>query len=154
MQRPSAMHLPLDIYTLIGRYVGIPFTSSDRTTKGWSSSDRGCIYRPRESQYPGTSRNTIRFTSCTRRGGSRQGTSIYFPSRTARRGRGEPHKGFPSLSFRTHITQRPSPRLPFSTGNRARKSIQAREGRRGAIFRREGLQHLLWIWIQGVDGEY
>lgn len=132
MQRPSAMHLPLDIYTLIGRYVRI-LLPLERSYNKRMILVKAKICLPRESQYPGTSRNTIRFTSCTRRGDrDRARVPIYFPPSTGQEGGlgGGAHKGFSSLSLRTHNAKAIAAPSVFYRKLR-RKSIQAG----GVIFR-------------------
>jgi len=82
MQRSSAMHLPLDIYTLIGRNVAILLPLARLYDKR--------MMLVGDQRYTGASRNAIRFTSlrAARQGEPIRGRSIYFP------------QGFPSLSFR------------------------------------------------------
>lgn len=119
------MHLPLDIYTLIGRYVGILLPLAIAQQRDEPRQREDILYRSsrERTNIPGHlgTQFALRATMHAARV-PRWGTSIYFPPRTARGERGSRIKGLPSLSFRTHI-KAISPRLPFSTGNRTRKSI-------------------------------
>lgn len=133
MQRPSAMHLPLDIYTLIGRYVRILLPLARSYNKRILVKPKICL--PRESQYPDTSEHNSLYELHAARG-PRQGMSTYlfFTEYCAERG----SRIRDSLRYRSgHITQKPSPRLPFSTGNYGGK-VYKQGGKGGAIFRRLG----------------
>lgn len=102
------MHLPLDIYTLIGRNVAILLPLARLYDKR--------MMLVGDQRYTGASRNAIRFTSYAQQGkGSRYEAGVFIFHRDSLRYR---------FGYVTQILT--SSRLPFSTGNRAGE---------GAIFR-------------------
>lgn len=107
MPRLSAMHLPLDIYTLISKIRWSTSTVIGRPYKR-TICTRPKIYRPRESQYSETSQNTIRFTSCTRRAARSRPRVFIFCEACIR-------DSPPSLLFRTHTRKTSSHSV--TTGN-------------------------------------
>lgn len=134
-EMPFAMHLPLDIYTLIGRYVRILLPLARSYNKRILVKPKICL--PRESQYIPGHLGTQFALRAARDEGTETGHEYLFIFHRVLRRTGEPHKGFPSLSLRTYNAKAIAAPTVFYRKLR-RKSIQAGGGGGGAIFRRLG----------------
>lgn len=146
MPRLSAMHLPFDIYILISKIRWNTSTTSNRTTVQKDDlRPTEDIYRPRESQYPGTSRNTIRFTSCTRR---EQIAGIYLPPGTGARIR-----EFLSLRYRAgHVREGHRRTFRFHRKPREEMYTRGRQGHFPSIAR--GISRQYSPWIRDAEKQY